>query len=117
MIYHSHDKMLDPMQGHKMYQSEGKLEQQRLEDLNFDGLNLRDSDPEDGDSEDAYDELEQKHSEQEHSESEENELFKYLDTQEKMSERDKQAIFFKLNQEIPIEVPEKAAQQVEKQTQ
>ncbi|CAD8117993.1 unnamed protein product [Paramecium sonneborni] len=119
VMFHSSDKLIDQIQVQKMYQSEGKSVT-KAEDLNFNGLGLRDSEGEDDNLQEYEEELLQFDNDIENDDSESNnELFKFVDHNQEFSEREKQKILNKLNQDMLFDKNDNqiVAHQVEKQTQ
>ncbi|CAD8172823.1 unnamed protein product [Paramecium pentaurelia] len=114
IMFHSSDKLIDQIQVQKMYQSDGKSIN-KVEELNFNGLGLRDSEDEADDSNQFEDELLNAQSDDEDIN---NGLFKFVDQNQGFTEKDRQQVFKKLNQDMSFnKVDNKVAAVVEKQTQ
>ncbi|CAD8125638.1 unnamed protein product [Paramecium sonneborni] len=116
VMFHSQDKLIDQMQIQNIYQSDGRSVN-KVDELNFNGLGLRDSENEEDDSNQFENQLLNEQSDDD-DEDINNELFKFVDQNQGFSEKDKQQVFKKLNQDMLFDkVDNKVAIEVEKQTQ
>ncbi|CAD8179030.1 unnamed protein product [Paramecium octaurelia] len=115
IMFHSSDKLIDQIQVQKMYQSDGRSAN-KAEELNFNGLGLRDSEDEADDDSNQFEE--QLLNAQSDEEDIHNDLFKFVDQNQGFTEKDRQQVFKKLNQDMSFDkVDNQVAAVVEKQTQ